>query len=307
MHDSTVELLLKRQRLKTRSDSLNRALGLLQDELDYEGWISGSDDLIGKRIAYVLGPMYYDFGSYRVEDIIADTNGYNVIVHPDAANIGFYEEQDGVWKSVQRSVIDDGMELFIPYYQFNRMMVGDANIPAKPVDHMEIGWGRQTPKVYLSEAEILDQYPEAYEQVKAKLAADTGVHADLERQVKSIVEQAGVEFEIEGRTKTPEQTLAWLTAKPDRELIDLHDINAFRIVVADPNSCYDVLDALCRNMSTEWVTDWIAVPKTNCYQALKWVHRDPDKRLEVQIQTPTMRETAEFGTASSYRVHRPTE
>ncbi len=84
----------------------------------------------------------------------------------------------------------------------------------------------------------------------------------------------------------------------------IYDIRGVRVTVADVEQCYQVLGivhGLWRPIPGEF-DDYIATPKDNLYRSLhSAVVADDGRTLEVQIRTPSMHETAEYGIAAHWR------
>jgi GTP pyrophosphokinase len=88
------------------------------------------------------------------------------------------------------------------------------------------------------------------------------------------------------------------------EIDQVHDLFAFRIVVASEPDCYLALAAVHRCYAPEpfRFKDYIAFPKANGYRSLHTTVRDAEDRLfEVQIRTREMHESAESGGAAHWR------
>ncbi|MEZ5952779.1 MAG: bifunctional (p)ppGpp synthetase/guanosine-3',5'-bis(diphosphate) 3'-pyrophosphohydrolase [Hyphomonas sp.] len=128
---------------------------------------------------------------------------------------------------------------------------------------------------------------------------------DLERiraDLKQLMELAGIKCRIKGRKKAPYS----LWRKLERKSIsfrDVADLFAFRIIVQTTEDCYRVLG----EVHTLWACipdrfrDFISVPKPNGYQSLHTtVRASGNRRVELQIRTEAMDQTAEFGVAAHW-------
>ncbi len=83
----------------------------------------------------------------------------------------------------------------------------------------------------------------------------------------------------------------------------VYDMMALRIIVPSVPTCYHVLGIIHHNWTPvqERIKDYIASPKSNGYQSLHTTIFGPRGQLyEVQIRTPEMHRTAEFGIAAHW-------
>ncbi len=114
---------------------------------------------------------------------------------------------------------------------------------------------------------------------------------------------AGIKAEVFGRPKHIYSIWSKMRGK-ELEFTDLHDVRAFRVIVADDKTCYSVLGVV-HNIWTpipKEFDDYISRPKLNGYQSLHTVVTAEDGRpLEVQIRTQEMHNFAEYGIAAHWR------
>ncbi|NBC20391.1 MAG: RelA/SpoT family protein [Alphaproteobacteria bacterium] len=128
---------------------------------------------------------------------------------------------------------------------------------------------------------------------------------DLERirdDLTALMEAGGIRCRIKGRRKSPYS----IWRKLERKSIsfrDVADIFAFRIIVEEVSECYQALGLV----HTVWAClpdrfrDFISVPKPNGYRSLHTtVRASGNRRVELQIRTEEMDNTAEHGVAAHW-------
>ena len=110
----------------------------------------------------------------------------------------------------------------------------------------------------------------------------------------------GLRAEVSGRVKHLYSIYKKVKRSGDRDLTNLYDILAFRIVVPTVADCYLALG----HVHALWppkdgrIKDFIATPKPNGYRSLHTTVFCLDGRLaEIQIRTPEMHQEAEYGVA----------
>ncbi|HKV86212.1 MAG TPA: TGS domain-containing protein [Ktedonobacterales bacterium] len=110
----------------------------------------------------------------------------------------------------------------------------------------------------------------------------------------------GLEAEVSGRAKHLYSIFKKVQRTGSRDLSELYDILAFRIIVETVEQCYLALGhvhALWRPKDGR-IKDFIANPKPNGYQSLHTTVFCLDNRLaEIQIRTREMHQVAEYGVA----------
>ncbi len=141
--------------------------------------------------------------------------------------------------------------------------------------------------------EALARFREARDPYVARTAA----------RLTEMLRARGISCEVFGRAKG----LCSIHRKMVRQGIpfeQVHDLVAFRILVDDVPTCYEVLG----HIHGAWapvpgrIKDFIAVPKPNGYQSLHTTVIGPEgQRVEIQIRTREMHRIAEDGIAAHWR------
>src|SRR5262249_36495760 len=117
------------------------------------------------------------------------------------------------------------------------------------------------------------------------------------------MEAGGIECEVRGRVKHL-WSIHQKMKKTGRELEQIYDIVAFRVITPSVRACYAALGVV----HSKWTPvpgrfkDYIALPKPNMYQSLHTSVIGPrGERMEVQIRTQEMDRVAEQGIAAHWR------
>lgn len=148
--------------------------------------------------------------------------------------------------------------------------------------------------------------PEAYQELKSLVQqkrSEREAYADETVAILgAMLDDAGIDAEVSGRPKH----FYSMWRKMRRSKIDfeeIYDATAFRVIVNDKATCYNVLG----HVHDQWhpvagrFKDYIAVPKRNGYQSLHTTVIGPKgERVEIQIRTHEMHQTAEYGVAAHW-------
>ena len=166
--------------------------------------------------------------------------------------------------------------------------------------------GIQWIKVELEDLSFKYLYPEDFADLSTKLE---DYHRERQKYIVDVnvilekeLEAAGVEATVYGRPKHL-WSIYQKVRKTERQLEQLFDIVAFRVIVKDVRACYETLGLV----HSKWTPipgrfkDFIALPKPNMYQSLHTSVIGPrNERMEVQIRTDEMHRTAEQGIAAHW-------
>lgn len=128
--------------------------------------------------------------------------------------------------------------------------------------------------------------------------------------IKKKVEEAGLKFDIKGRTKSIHSI--WNKMQKQKTAFEgIYDLFAIRIILDsdwDPakekQECWQVYSIVTDmyQPNPKRLRDWLSIPKSNGYESLHITVMGPEgKWVEVQIRTRRMDEIAERGLAAHWR------
>ena len=147
-----------------------------------------------------------------------------------------------------------------------------------------------------------DVYKNIAKQLDDKRLGREAYMVDMVEQVKTKLEQAGIQAEVYGRPKHI-YSIYKKMAQTNYEFDQLFDIRAMRIVVDELQDCYGALGIVhtnWRHLNKEF-DDYVATPKQNGYQSIHTVVFGPEgKTVEIQIRTHAMHQDAELGVAAHW-------
>ena len=149
--------------------------------------------------------------------------------------------------------------------------------------------------------------PEAYANIDRAMTARRNQRNDcleeLITEIKALVETLDIKFEIYGREKHYYSIYKKMIYQ-NKQLDEIFDLTAVRIIVDSVKDCYAVLGAI----HTKWTPipgrfkDYIAMPKSNRYQSLHTTLLSKNGTpFEIQIRTWEMHRIAEYGIAAHWK------
>lgn len=126
--------------------------------------------------------------------------------------------------------------------------------------------------------------------------------------VRKKLEEAGLKFEIKGRTKSISSIWGKMR-KQKTDVSGIRDLFAIRVIIDLPgekgkDACWNAYSIVGDMYPTDEkrMRDWLSFPKENGYESLHATVKGPDdKWVEVQIRTKEMDEVAERGLAAHWR------
>lgn len=173
-----------------------------------------------------------------------------------------------------------------------------------PLAHW-IGMGRI--KWELEDLSLAYLHPRIYEDIKTWLATKRSEREARVEAVRTALEQQIAQRQIPAQVMSRAKHFYSIYQKmrrTGRELSQLHDLSAVRIITDTVENCYvalGVVHNLYRPVEGR-MKDYIASPKPNGYQSLHTtVRTDQGEMVEVQIRTRDMHVVAEEGVAAHWR------
>ena len=151
--------------------------------------------------------------------------------------------------------------------------------------------------------------PDAYNEIKTRVAKSNESRYRYTEEVKNIIFQELVKVSIQGEVEGRAKHLYGIYRKMHEQHIDfdeVYDVIAFRIILDSDKekTCYEALSivhALWKPIPGRF-KDYIAMPKPNNYQSLHTAVIGPHgEKVEIQIRTRAMHEWAEKGIAAHWR------
>ncbi|MGI9316625.1 MAG: RelA/SpoT family protein, partial [bacterium] len=160
----------------------------------------------------------------------------------------------------------------------------------------------------LEDLALQQLYPTRYaaiqKMVRANKRGRKSVVDEACKQIKTSLSRHQIEAEVVGREKNVYSIYRKAQKRTKKELRDVVDINALRIITDNRNQCYMALGVIHNLYKPRPATfkDYIALPKANGYQSIHTSVFGPyGQPIEVQIRSRAMHRIAESGVASHWR------
>ena len=168
--------------------------------------------------------------------------------------------------------------------------------------------GMQKVKWELEDLSLKYLDPTAYDEIVAKLQAESAQHGQFMESIQSQITQRLTDLGISGstvygRVKHPYSIYRKMYAQ-EKSMDEVYDLFAFRVLVDTVADCYNVLGVIhdLYKPILGRFKDYIATPKPNMYQSLHTTVIGEDGiPFEVQIRTYDMHAIAEYGVAAHWK------
>lgn len=150
-------------------------------------------------------------------------------------------------------------------------------------------------------------HPDVYYKLAQKVAKTKRDREKYTEEVGAILDERLKEYDIQAQVTGRAKHFYSIYKKMERRKVDyeqVFDVIAFRIVVDNITECYKslgVIHAAYKPVPGRF-KDYIAMPKANAYQSLHTTVIGPNgERVEIQIRTQDMHQTAEGGIAAHWK------
>ena len=148
-----------------------------------------------------------------------------------------------------------------------------------------------------------EKYYDLVDQMKQKRQAREDIVNDTMSQLTKALEEAHIKADIKGRPKHF-YSIYKKMKKDNRDLSQIYDLLAVRVIVDTIPDCYAVLGiahSLWKPLPYRF-KDYISMPKSNMYQSLHTtVIGTMGQPVEIQIRTWEMHRVSEYGVAAHWR------
>jgi len=161
-------------------------------------------------------------------------------------------------------------------------------------------------QLYLENGAFAILEPKEFERISKYLEKNySRVNVDkIKDKIKKLLSMNNIEYlEIKWRIKSPYRIFLKFEKYNTRNISEIKDILAFRIIVKDISSCYTTLWIIHSKYTPiiKRIKDYISLPKPNGYQSLHTtvlgLYKTP---IEIQIRTKKMDDLAEYWVAAHF-------
>jgi GTP diphosphokinase / guanosine-3',5'-bis(diphosphate) 3'-diphosphatase len=167
--------------------------------------------------------------------------------------------------------------------------------------------GIQWMKVELDDLAFRFLEPQDWEALRTKMESSESQRlaymGEVCTKLSEVLAENDIKGEVSGRAKGY-WSIHQKMKRTGRDLEQVYDIIAFRIITDSVRDCYATLGSIHSNWTPipGRFKDYIALPKPNLYQSLHTTVIGPGaERMEVQIRTHEMHRTAEEGIAAHWQ------
>ena len=167
--------------------------------------------------------------------------------------------------------------------------------------------GIQWMKVELEDLAFQYLEPKEYQLLVGRLAETAGSResyiTEVVDRLRVVLGEAEIPAQVSGRAKHL-WSIHQKMKKSGRDVEQIYDVLAFRVLTESVRDCYAVLGVVHSNWTPVpgRFKDFIALPKPNLYQSLHTTVIGPRaERIEVQIRTGEMHRIAEQGIAAHWK------
>jgi guanosine-3',5'-bis(diphosphate) 3'-pyrophosphohydrolase len=150
-------------------------------------------------------------------------------------------------------------------------------------------------------------HPDVYYKLAQRVTKKKSERESYIEEVCELLNEKLKDYEITAQVSGRAKNFYSIFKKMERRSVDFDDVNdiiAFRIVVDNITECYKslgVIHATYKPIPGRF-KDYIAMPKANAYQSLHTTVIGPSgERIEIQIRTQDMNQTAEAGIAAHWK------
>jgi guanosine-3',5'-bis(diphosphate) 3'-pyrophosphohydrolase len=150
-------------------------------------------------------------------------------------------------------------------------------------------------------------HPEVYYRLAEKVAMKKAERDDYIKNTRILVSEKLAEYSVEADVTGRSKHFYSIYKKMISRGVDfdqIQDLLAFRIIVNNITECYKCLGVIHSAFTPVpgRFKDYIAIPKVNNYQSLHTTVVGPEaERIEIQIRTIEMHDTAETGIAAHWK------